>query len=152
MAGHPILELGNPNNWESAWTDSKSAAQGARGAYIPIGEMVIPLIFSDHITAVLVESSTAKPSWNFAGFLNQKVRLGLTVGGGLDSYYSLKRKAWLRRITLIRYERLTNDYGLSFEPPKWITQVSIQIWVYTGIETDTITQQLNRIESMLESM
>ena len=148
----PVLQLGDTNNWDLTWSDERQATEGAGRKYIPIPEIVVPVIFENHWLAVLATSLTAKPSWNFAGFLVQKVRLGLVVGGGYEAAGTQKRKIWLDQVTLIQYQRLTPDYVVAFQVPKWIAQINLTVWQYTGIDSDTLSQQLVIIESKIDSL
>ncbi len=112
-----ILSLGNAANWDSLGSYS---AQGAPvpnnpNAYQPIPEFSIPLIIDSRIIAVLAESTSAKPTWHFAGFLFQKVHLGITVGGGFDSDATQARKIYLNRISLLIFRNLAPTYSLNFQ-------------------------------------
>lgn len=149
-----ILGLGNSQNWESLGSYS---AQGAPvpnnpNAYQPIPEFSIPLTIDSRIIAVVAESTSAKPTWHFAGFLFQKVHLGIIVGGGFDSDATSARKIYLNRISLLTFRNLTPTYGISFKPPFWFQDVKLTIWKYTGVDTTVELNQLANIQLKLTSI
>ncbi|MDF5706550.1 MAG: hypothetical protein PUP90_02420 [Nostoc sp. S4] len=158
---NPVLQLGNSSNWESVYTSSVNAVVSADGqSYRPIPTITIPILLDKHIIAVSVTCSTAKPTWYFGGFINQKIALGILVGGLPDSEAVQKRKIWLNRITLIIFPKLTETYSLSLDVPKWFQDVSFSVFKYIGTESDTtedlINQVINvdlpRIESKIDAL
>ncbi|MBH8578349.1 hypothetical protein I8752_36510 [Nostocaceae cyanobacterium CENA369] len=143
---NPVLQLENSQNWESVYTTTVEAVVSANGeSYTPIPTITIPVLLDKHIIAVSVTCSTAKPTWYFGGFLNQRINLGLLVGGLPDSDAVQKRKIWLNRITLIIFPELTSTYSLSLDVPKWFQYVSFTVFKYVGIESDTTENLINQI-------
>lgn len=149
-----ILALGNSSNWESLGNYSAQAppVPGNPNAWQPIPEFPIPLIIDSRIIAVVAESTSAKPTWHFAGFLFQKVHLGITVGGSFDSDATQARKIFLDRISLLTFRNLAPTYSLTFKPPYWFQDVRISIWKYTGVDTTIELNQLANIQLKLTSI
>jgi len=132
------LELGNSENWESIWSNTITAQQGTfPNSHLPIPNQEVPILLNRHVLACAVSSATAKPTWNFAGFLGQKLFSGLIVGGSPDTFAVNKYKLWLDRITLLTFDKLTPTYSVVFEIPKWFDQVTINLWQYIGADRDS---------------
>ena len=157
---HPVLKLSNSSNWESVWQGTFSAQRSSGNTIInPIPEIVVPILLDKHILAVSITSSTAKPTWYFGGFLNQRISLGIVVGGLPDSDAIEKRRIWLNRLTLITLTQLTSHYAVSFNVPKWFQDVQLHLWQYVGPESDStedliseISVQLQRIENKVNNL
>lgn len=142
----PVLALNNSANWTDVWSNSFTAAASSVFDFEPIPEVTVPVLFDSHIVAVYVGSTTAKPTWNFGGLLTQRISLGLTVGGGTDADVISKRKLWLRSNTLFLFPHLTPEYALRIVVPKWFSQVSFVVWVYTGPVGDTTEELIKTVQ------
>jgi hypothetical protein len=123
--------------------------------HIPIQEISIPLIFNRHIIAIYAESATALGSWYTAGLLKQYVRSGLTVGGVTDSINHTQR-IFLKQIQIIYFRKIINldthneiDFTLGFVVPRWLKDISISIWQYTGLEQDTTENAIAEVDFYL---
>lgn len=138
------LQLGNAANWESlgSYTAQGAPVPNNPNAYQPIPEFNIPLLIDSPIIALLVESATKKPSWHFAGYVFQKIRLGITVGGVPDSSVLESRVTWFDRISFVMFRRLTPEYSIALKPPFWIKDIKVTVWKYTGIIS---TEELDKI-------
>jgi hypothetical protein len=154
-----ILQLGSAANWEQVYFSTVNAFQINPERYAPIPKIVIPTQLESHILAVYVSCTPPKPSWYFAGWLNQKIFTGLTVGGTPDAENVQRRKIWLNKITLIRLEKLSDSYSITFDVPKWFQSVSIQVWEYIGPIADStevlineLKQDVLRIESKVDDI
>lgn len=140
---NPVLQLSNAANWEDVYNQSFAAQPITPTVFAPLGEIIVPYLFERHIIAVHATSSSAKPSWYFAGFLNQKIQLGLIPGGSPDADAVQQRKIWLNRITLLFFPKITSTYAVSFNVPKWFDSVNLNIFEYQGVESDS-TEDLIR--------
>jgi hypothetical protein len=141
--GHPVLQLSNAANWQDVYNQSFTAQRINPTVFAPLPEIIVPVLFDRHIIAVYATSSSAKPNWYFAGFLNQKIRLGLIPGGSPDADAVQRRKIWLNRITLLFFPKITSTYAVSFNVPKWFDTVNLNIFEYQGTESDS-TEDLIR--------
>ena len=143
------FDFGNSANWEQFYSASHSAIWGTSYSFQPIPEFnatgLFPLnspIIASHATCL-----TAKPTWNTAGWLYQKVRTGLLVGGLPDGIQG-SRRIPLNRIQIHFWDKRMKDYQLSFKTPKWISEISLTLWQYTGpiSEPDLELIELARID------
>ncbi|MCC5641130.1 hypothetical protein LC593_35980 [Nostoc sp. CHAB 5844] len=138
-----ILQLGNADNWEQIYHTSVAAVNVTPKVHAPIPEITVPLLLENHILAVYITTEVPEGSnWNFAGFLNQKFELGLTVGGTPEADELSRRKLWLNRIKLVMFQKLTSNYAISFDVPKWFKNVNLTAWQYIGVDYDSIEQLL----------
>ncbi len=157
--GNLVLNLSDSANWEQFYSTSVDAVTTDNGSkYTPIPEIVIPSLVYSRIIAVYVNCANAKPTWHFAGFINQKINLGITVGSLPDSDAVSKRKLYLNRISLIIFPKFLNrisliifpklvtNYSVSFEVPRWFQQASIILWQYTGSESDSTEDLINQLQ------
>lgn len=142
-----VLQLTNPNNWEQIYSQNHLAqVLGSNPLkYKPIPEIVFPFLLDRHILVISAESNVAPPSWRFAGFVDQRIRTGLTAGGAYDGYAS-QAKIYLTRNTLIQFPALTDDYALSVKIPYWIEQIQLIVWQYSGPVSDSTETALAALQ------
>lgn len=147
----PILDLTNPNNWQQLYNQSFTAAvkQPKPYQYFPIPEIQFPLLMEKHIIVCAASSLTAPPKWRFAGFVDQRLRFGLTTGGAYDGN-AYQKKIWLNRNTLIIFPKLTPDYSFSIKIPYWIDHIQLIFWQYIGSENDSIEIALSNLSTKLD--
>lgn len=152
--GNPVLQLGNSANWQQLYSTSVNAVSLGAGSvlFAPIETILVPILIESHIIAVSVTSANAKDTWYFGGLISQKINLGLTVGGLPDSDGVQKSKLYLNRLTLLILPKLTSSYAVEVEIPKWFRQVSLIIWQYIGIETDTTEDIIQSVKNDLQSI
>ncbi|MBH8563758.1 hypothetical protein I8748_16430 [Nostoc sp. CENA67] len=155
------LQLGNADNWQQIFNTSVAAVTLNSTAYVPIPEITAPLLLETHVLATYITTNIPEGrKWNFAGFLNQKFELGLTVGGTPEADNLTRRKLWLNRIQLIILPKLTANYAISFDVPEWFKNVNVTLWQYVGVDYDSTEQALSadvmpaltRIESKIDAL
>jgi hypothetical protein len=150
----PILQLQNAANWSLLWNYSAAAAPvpDRPGYTLEIPPIVAPFLLENHIIAVSAQSSTAKPSWKVAGRIAKKISTGITIGGAPDVTISDSRRLFLNQINLFSFTPYTATYALEIIPAYYITRLELALWIYTGVDTDTVTSQLNRIEFAVDEI
>jgi hypothetical protein len=155
------LQLSNADNWQQVYHHSVAAVTINSDTHVPIAEITVPLLLDTHVLAVYVTTEVPEGrNWNFAGFLNQKFELGLTVGGTPEADELSRRKLWLNKIKLIIFPQLTSTYAISFDIPKWFKSVQLTVWEYVGSDYDSVDQVLTqsiqpslaRIESKVDAL
>jgi len=149
----PLYQLGNPDYWQSVYNTTVVAEPGADSFHhIPIKEISIPVVFDRHIIAVVATSDSALESWYTAGLLKQYVRSGLVVGGLHDSVNDTQR-IFLKQIQIVYFRKILSadthneiSYSLGFVVPRWIKDISLQFWEYTGLEKDSTEEAIDRLD------
>jgi hypothetical protein len=142
----PILQLQNSANWQFIWSGSSASVALANGSRVPMPPIQVPILLENHTIAIVCTSATARPSWKIAGNVGRRIQTGLGALGVPDTTIVDGRVLRLRSPNLIRFEQLTATYVLEISPKFWLTEIDISIFAYTGIDSDTLTEQLNRIE------
>jgi hypothetical protein len=67
----------NPDSWDFIWYQRFEAERPTAGTYKSIPPIDVPVIFDNHLIAVLATSATAPSTWITAGWLNQRVPSGI---------------------------------------------------------------------------
>jgi hypothetical protein len=149
----PILQLQNSANWQAVWDGAFTSVKLADGSSEFIPPIVVPTLFESNIISVYCISQTAKPSWSIAGNVARKISTGiLPPDENFESTIADVRLLRLKQFNLFRFQRLTDYYKLEIRPKYWIEDLSIYIFAYTGIDTDTVTEQLGRIEAAVDAI
>ncbi|MEB3338973.1 MAG: hypothetical protein VKJ46_15995 [Leptolyngbyaceae bacterium] len=151
MIGQPILDLGNTNNWELVWPQFEFAAvQTGPSSYIRIPEFFCPVQLTKPILAISL--STSQGGVKLAGFVNQKIQTGLTVGGQPDAYALYRRKVYFEDNQIIFIPDIVDSYSVSISVPYWIRHIKGAMWMYTGIISDSITERLKAVQLSIEGL
>jgi hypothetical protein len=140
-----ILDLANPVNWNQVYSTTVAAVFIGSDRYAPIPKITVPVLLESQVVACYVTCLPDKPTWRFAAWMNQNIQTGLTIGGLTDAENVQRRKIWLRKITLARLEKLSENYSISFDVPSWFQSVSLQVWEYTGVIEDSTEDLINQI-------
>jgi hypothetical protein len=149
----PILQLENGANWQSIWSTSVASVKLPDGSSQFIPPILCPVLLETNIIAIYAASESAKPSWVIAGNVGKKIATGITLpGGSPDVTVSDVRLLRLNQLNLFRFQRLTSTYALVITPKWWIEDIDLNVFIYTGIDTDTTSEQLNRIEFAVQEI
>jgi hypothetical protein len=145
-----ILDLQNGDNFSLQYTTSIPSTvvtvQG-REYYVRLTEIIPPVVFDTPI--ILINVSTTVPPgkiWDFAGNISQIVPTALG-----DSIVE-KSPVYLRKRNLIIFSQVSNDYKITYLPPRWFTDVSLTIYQYDGTYTEQVDVSLARIESKIDAL
>lgn len=138
------LDVENPENWQIR--DSQF--------FTTVLPVLLPKYtsvwnFTSSIITILVDNSEARETWNFAGWIGQKINL--PFGPHSSSSLTNNRRLWLRQKQLLIFPRLTPSYKIEIQFPKWFDRASVTAWEYTGL-TDDAEIQLTQIQSKLDSL
>lgn len=138
-------DFANAANWEQASYTLRYAVQPTLNSFVPIPEMDVtgPFPLSSSIIATYAESSAVKPTWNTAGWLYQHIRAGIADGGNYGASVYGSRRVPLNKIQIHFWDKSIKDYQLRFKCPKWIKQISLTIWQYTGSIIDTVEESVD---------
>lgn len=147
---------GNTVNWELLWSTSQTAPTPPGGVkelyrYYPIHPFSLPLLIDAqyNLIAVYCTSTTAESYWHYAGRAVQKISTGVLTAGTQDATVSVK-KIWLNQVSLLNFfTGYQPTYGLFFEIPYWIRQISISVHKYIGPVSDSYLNKMSSIHGDL---
>lgn len=130
-----LFNAGDPDSWNELYSttvNSVSAVNNTR--YYPIPRIEIPVTSSRRVLACYATSNTALPHWKSAGYLGQKIRTGLLVGGLPDARYLYSQRILLNQINLLHVptNQLQPEYSIYFDTHAHHEDISLRIWEYTG--------------------
>jgi hypothetical protein len=158
-----ILNLNDANLWQPVWElDITAQTLGSNvetDSYIRIPEQRCPIILHKSVLAVYANNPLGKPEWFSAGFLSQKIKLPLLVGGAPTSYGASQRIV-LGQTQIVPFLDIgVTDFAITFVPRHWHRRIQLVVWEYQGVVSTTdliaiaaITQQLNSIESKIDNI
>lgn len=138
--GEPILELGNPANWQQVYDENFAGDPAPNNRYYPILDRVVPVLFDSPILAFAASSTDARSNWRLGYWARQYIA---PSGIGTGAIESRQIKAYLNRTVLSRFELLAREYQVRLSFPYWLRTVSVGIWQYTG-SIDDATEALIR--------
>jgi hypothetical protein len=147
-----ILDLQNRTNWAPFWSGEVESVRLASGSHVPLPTIEVPVLFDNHIVAILADSETAKRTWKIAGNVGRKIQTGILFNDRPDTSIADNRVLRLFEINLFRFEQISSTYSLEITPKFWIEDIKLDVFIYTGINSDSITEQLNRIEADLDAI
>jgi hypothetical protein len=148
----PVLDLQNSQKWGLVWGASFVAAKDAKGNNIEIPPIAVPVRIESSIVAVFASSPTGRQSWKIAGTVARRIRAGVSGTDGADVVSNDARLIRLNQFTLFRFVRLTTDYELTISPKWWLPDISVSVYEYIGIDSDTTTEALAEIRDLLEEL
>ena len=139
------LDFANAANWQQISYTQRFASQPSYGHFTPIPEQDVTGLspLNSPIIATYAESGTAKATWHTAGWLYQRVRIGVAIGGLPDANVSGNRRVPLAAVQIHFWNRSMKNYQLLFKIPKWINQIAITCWEYTGPIGDLQIEAIN---------
>ena len=129
------LELQKPEHW--IIRDSQIFTT----VLVPLSDYLSLVTFSSNIIGVVIIVDSAPETWDFAGWISQKIYL--PFGTSTDSSLLNYHKLFLRRRQLIVFPDFLSPYQLSVSFPRWFPNVSVKIWEYVG-------PQINPVETKLD--
>lgn len=133
-----ILELENPIHWILRDSQTIVFPESSIPEYSSI------VTFSSNIIGVLATVEDAPNTWEFGGYMHQKVNLGF--GSASPGTAQLNpRKLFLKRKQLFVFPDYLPPYKLSINFPKWFPSAKIMIWEYLGPQIDTVEQKLDTL-------
>ncbi|NJP18018.1 MAG: hypothetical protein HC763_02635 [Hydrococcus sp. CRU_1_1] len=149
------LDFNVENSWELVWSRTLNGARTPSNRLIGIQETIVPLLFDKFVVAVYCYSPYAnskQKGWRWGGYAVRRIRTGLTVGNAFDSEAGTKRPFWLNRVTLLMYEPIVPNYGLSFEYARWLPDINISVWQFLGGDYDSTEGLIRQTRADINSL
>ena len=153
------LELNKSENWVQVFSKTVTAIKVTDTRHAPIPQIKAEVDIDCRILAIQITSSTAKDTWNFAGYLSQ-LNASISNALGTNSQTVAKRKLWLNQINLLIFPKHTLNYRINFTVPDWFEDATVKAWKYVGVENDVTNdlllkirqEELQRIESKVDDI
>jgi hypothetical protein len=122
--------------------------------YYQILETPINILFNKPLIGVLIKCQNDVPNtWVYGGKINQYIPANITSASvittaSIDSY-----RLKLNQINLLEINmNLSNNYSLTYIPPKWFYEITITIWEYTDTNINSTSQKLTLLQSLLSDV
>lgn len=58
----------------------------------------------------------------------------------------------LNQESIFQLSQFATSYALVFTPVRWLPNITIWVWEYTGVEPDALQTDLERIESKIDNL
>lgn len=133
------------NAWQLKSTITKVAKRSIKTNQVLIEPFEINRNFASQYLAVGVTVNQSKDSWQYGGKVAQEFNFP-----NYSANYTKKGKAFnysqdllINRVTFIDFPPITsNDYKIHYFPPRYFTDVRVQIWEYKGTTKDILLERL----------
>lgn len=141
-----------PDEWQSVYTANiqAQAVPNTANRVYPIGSIGIPVLLSNPLIAVSMRNDALPPTWRFAGHARQAINAGLLVGAATTASFATK-PLLLNKLNLLYFPTLTAEWALSIDIPKWILEVTITVFEYTGA-LNTTADEIEEINAKLDEL
>ncbi|NDJ16785.1 hypothetical protein [Myxacorys almedinensis] len=147
---HPILQLGNVQNWTLLYSETLNAEETFAGrGFRPIPARLIPLQIEHRILIVGTASNKGiRSTWNTGGWITP-----LIAWGGNNNTMDADLGSWripLNKQRLILLPDIAPNYKLRFSTPSWMQQMSVTIYQYSGPEDDSTELLIGQLQTQLD--
>jgi hypothetical protein len=121
----------------------------------------LPFLTNARIFLIGATSLKAKPSWYRAGYLYQQID-GVAINDSVifegmqatptTAIDASQRVVPLNSIHLVIFPKLADSYRLRFAPVRWLKELTLGIWEYRGIESDSTEDLIEVVRAKLEAI
>lgn len=147
----PILDLSNSLNWDLVVRKTYQVKWISETQFHAIPDQSFTL--DNRLLMVGVKCSKAQETWWLGARLSQRL---LTLPSSTSEFVAAvevcRKRCRLNALTLVEFPMLgVSPYLLIVEFPYWFEDAYLEIWKYSGIDSDSHTEALKRIEEKLNS-
>lgn len=149
----PILELGDKLHWDLVRRQkyvAQTVTVGDDIRYLPIPDISFAL--SSYVLMLGTKSSKAKVHWKLGCWVNMKLLISPSSQSDYVAAVQVYRQfcslGGLTLLQLPHYQPL--PYLLVLSVPRWHQEIEIELWQYSGPDSNTDTESLKRIELKLD--
>lgn len=149
------LNLNELGNWQLVYNRRHMGDERARRIRAPLIEPIqLPTTIASRILCVSATYIQAPPTWKIAGWFYQENRVPLddsvvfpgVTGTGFTTLDTAKRSIELNQMQLLTFPRYATEQIYRFAPARWIPQITLGVWAYTGPITNQIIENLETIK------
>ena len=140
--------IGNTANWTEVWSASLVATVYSPGVFTPMDGLILPVTLSSPLIVVgcFCPPTVVKPTWSYAGTVQAVAPLNLFGGSPLSRSVFATYSGLINRSRMIPIPRIVSDYQVYFRPAKWIQEMEVGFFEYTGSFGDELITELQRIQ------
>lgn len=131
--------------WQLKKTISKVAKSSSRTNQNLIEPFELGLSFNSQYLAVGIIVENSRDSWQHGGRIAQEFKFPNFTKGYLDknAAFNYSQDLLINRVTFVQFPPITSkSYKVHYFPPRYFTDVKLQIWQYTGITADILLERL----------
>lgn len=140
-----VPQLNNQDNWFPLYSQSFTRGTGVTGAKIPIPTVEIPIQPDEHLLAITVASSSAPAGYYVGGYASFWIQVQLGQIGGSKARAGDSERLQLNKINLVRSPKLSDVYELHLAFPRYLDDMTIEVYEYIGLGEPTIEGKLDAI-------
>ena len=150
-AGTDLIFFDDSADWELATQQSRIAQQVGQDAYVPIPAFTLGLSLKSEYIAVIATTNSGKPTWQFAGDINQVYNFPVAPSNPLLSKIQpVRTRLFINKLTLVETSRVSTDsFDLRYSPPYWFRDCAIRVYRYTGDVKNFVKDSLFEIGNAL---
>ena len=131
-----------PDNWQEVWSYSDESEVSGE-YYFPMPDFQCPIIFTNRYVLVTALSTLASAKWRTAGYCSMIVNPG-TTDFGINRAY-VKSELMFFGKNLFVFPEISNSYNLNFGIKPWIRNITVGVYRYVGLVTETYDPILEQI-------
>ena len=139
------------NAWQLRVTAKKIAKSSTRTKQTLIESFNLGKTFSSRYLAVGIIVPTSKDSWQFGGRISQEFSFFNTAQGYVETKraFNLSQELLINRVTFVQFPPISaQEYKINYLPPRYFSEVTIQVWEYVG---ETIDERIEKLIAALEA-
>ncbi len=143
----PIVELGRSDLWNLVFDQTLVVTRAPNSFLAPAPPYLLPSALTHHILLIHCRSNEERAArWVRGCLVSQMVPVGTATFG--QNLAIANTKSVMQFVpTLVMFPKYSFEYFLRINLYRWFSELSIQVWEYTGIDSDTSTETLLSIEN-----
>lgn len=148
------MEFNNSLNWDLVLRRTYFAVPNPAQpkGFVPIP--TISVLVDRYTLAIGAKSNQAKANWHLAGYACPRLLFSpSSTSDYIAAVQSERAQAiLLNQLTLVQFRNFSNNsYLLTINVPRWLREVSLEIWKYQGSDnTQSITDSIAEIKIDVE--
>lgn len=150
-AGTDLIFFDNSQDWEQVANTVRNAVRRGENAYEPIPAFNLGLSLNTDYVAVIATTTSGKPTWQFAGDINQVYNFPKgTPDSILGRIQPVRTRLFINKLQLVETNRVSTDnFDLRYQPPYWFRDCAIRVYKYVGDKVNFVEDTLFDIGNAL---
>ena len=150
-AGVDLIFFDNSEDWTLSTQQTRTAVRRGLNAYEPIPAFTLGLSLDTDYVAIIATTNSGKPTWQFAGDINQVYDFPVAPGNPLlGKIQPVRTRIFLNKLTLVETNRVSTDsFDLRYQPPYWFRDCAIRVYSYSGDKLNFVEDSLFQIGNAL---